>query len=156
MITDFETFCTWMYVLVSDLDTQTPRDPILPTRPGPAAVCSDAELLTMALVAECCGWDRETELFSQWQDHHELFPRQPNRTRFNQRRRALAERLNQLQRVLLATLDVVCDPQCVIDSLPLPVVQSYHATSATRWVGMPSGASLVGGPTGCAASVPNG
>jgi len=135
MIADFETFCTWMYVLVSDLDAQTPPDPSAPMRPGPAAVCSDAELLTMALVGECCGWDCETVLLSQWQAHRDLFPRQPERTRFNRRRRALAERLNQLRRVLLATLDVACDPQCVIDSLPLPVVQFYHAPSASReWV----------------------
>ena len=63
MIADFETLCAWMYVLVSDLDAQTPPDPSAPMRPGPAAaVCSDAELLTMALVGECYGWDGETEL----------------------------------------------------------------------------------------------
>lgn len=53
MIADFETFCTWMYVLISDLDAQTPPDPTAPARPGPAASCSDAELLTMAVVGEC-------------------------------------------------------------------------------------------------------
>jgi len=133
MIADFETFCTWMYVLVSDLEAQMPN--AVSVRPGPPAVCSDAELLTMALVGECYGWDRETELLSQWQAHRDLFPHQPERTRFNRRRRALAERLNHLRRVLLATLDVACDPQCVIDSLPLPVVQFYHAPSASReWV----------------------
>lgn len=88
---------------------------------------------------ECYGWDRETELLSQWQAHRDLFPHQPDRTRFglcfNRRRRALADRLNQVRRVLLATLDVAADPQCVIDSLPLPVVQFYHAPSASReWV----------------------
>lgn len=131
MIADFETLCTWMYVLVSDLDAQLPADPTLPTRPGPAAVCSDAELLTMALVGECYGWDRETELLSQWQAHRDLFPHQPERTRFNRRRRALATRLNQVRQAVVATLDVASDPQCVIDSLPVPVVQFYHAPSAS-------------------------
>ncbi|HUY78284.1 MAG TPA: hypothetical protein VMV29_16035, partial [Ktedonobacterales bacterium] len=118
--------------MISDLEAQMPPDPCALVRPGPAARWSDAKLLTMAVVGECYGWDCETVLLSQWQAHRDLFPHQPDRTRFNRRRRALAARLNHLRRVLQATLDVACDPHCVIDSLPLPVVQFYQAPSASR------------------------
>jgi hypothetical protein len=131
MITDFADFCTWMYVLVSDLYT-----PIAPyfQRPGPAPACSDAELLTIALVSECCGWDQETELLAWWQQHRDLFPHLPSRTRFNRRRRNLQDALALLRRAILAVLDVAADQQCIIDSLPLPVVQFYHAPHvSTEW-----------------------
>jgi hypothetical protein len=131
MITDFADFCTWMYVLVSDLYA-----PIAPAfqRPGPAPACSDAELLTIALVSECCGWDQETELLAWWQQHRDLFPHLPSRARFNRRRRNLQDALALLRHAILAVLAVAADQQCIIDSLPLPVVQFYHAPQAsTEW-----------------------
>lgn len=62
MIADFDDFCTWMDVLISDL-----LAPLAPrfARPGPAPACTDAELITMAPVGECCGWDEETVLLSR-------------------------------------------------------------------------------------------
>lgn len=128
MITDFADFCTWMYVVVSDL--YTPLAPYF-ARPGPEPTCSDAELLTIALVSECCGWDRETDLIAWWQQHRALFPHLPSRTRFNRRRRNLQDALALLRRAVLAVLDVAADTQCIIDSLPLPVVQFYHAPQAS-------------------------
>jgi hypothetical protein len=42
MITEFEDFCTWVFVVVDDIWEQ-----IAPffKRPGPAPVCSDSELI---------------------------------------------------------------------------------------------------------------
>jgi hypothetical protein len=37
-------------------------------RPGPAPVCSDSELIAMALIGECRGWHMETELLSCWKE----------------------------------------------------------------------------------------
>lgn len=131
MITDFADFCTWMYVLTSDL--YAPLAPLF-ARPGPEPACSDAELLTIARVSECCGWDRETTLIAWWQQHRDLFPHLPSRTRFNRRRRNLQDALTLLRRTILTVLDVAQDAQCIIDSLPLPVVQFYHAPHAsTEW-----------------------
>ena len=125
MIHDFDEFCTWAYVVISDLyEAHRPR------RPGPAAECSDAELITMAIVGECCGWHQETELISRWKPHRHLFPQQPDRTRFHRRRQALALTINALRQALLHILEVAQDPECVIDSLPLPVVQFYHVPRA--------------------------
>ena len=66
MITEFEDFCTWVFVGVDDIWEQ-----IAPffKRPGPAPVCSDSELIAMALIGECRGWHMETELLSFWKEY---------------------------------------------------------------------------------------
>lgn len=117
MIVDFDDFCTWMYVLISDLFA--PIAPLV-ARPGPAPICTDAELITMAIVGECCDWDQETVLLSHWREHRDLFPHQPERTRFNRRRRDLAAATNLLRQAVLQALDLAQDMQCIIDSLPVP------------------------------------
>jgi hypothetical protein len=128
MIADFDDFCVWMYVVVDDLWRSIAP---LCRRPGPTPVCSDSELITMALVGECRGWDTETELIAQWQEHRELFPVVPERSRFNRRRRNLMLAINALRQVVLRVLDVAQDRQCVLDSLPVPVVAFHLATSAS-------------------------
>src|SRR5215207_6345399 len=128
MITDFDDFCTWMFVLIDDIWQVIGP---LYRRPGPASECSDSELLTMALVAECREWDKETNLIAEWQNYRHLFTVIPERTRFNRRRRNLMGAINQLRQLVLRVLDVAQDGQCVIDSLPLPVVQFHLVPSST-------------------------
>ena len=128
MINDFEDFCTWMYVIVDDIWQQ-----IAPffKRPGPAPLCSDSELLTMVLVGECRGWVVETEMLTYWREQPELFPIIPSQSRFNRRRRHLLQAFNLVRRVVLQMLDLAQDRQCVIDSIPIPVVQFYLVPSST-------------------------
>jgi hypothetical protein len=128
MIHDFEDFCTWAYVVVDDM-WQKIRP--LYRRPGPLPVCGDSELMTMALVGECRGWDVETELLSQWGEHTDLFPRIPSQSRFNRRRRNLASAFNLIRLCILRCLDVAQDRQCLIDSLPIPVVHFHLVPSST-------------------------
>lgn len=127
MINDFNDFCTWMYAVVDDIWLK-----IAPffKRPGPAPECPDSELLTMAIIGECRGWDVETEMLSQWQEHRDLFPVIPSQSRFNRRRRGLMRAFNLIRRVVLHCLDVAHDRQCVLDSLPLPVVQFHLVPSS--------------------------
>jgi Transposase DDE domain len=129
MIADFADFCLWMFVVIDDLWPQ-----LAPPgqRPGPAPGCSDSELLTMALVGECMGWDQGTVLAYQWQKHRDLFPSQPSRTRFQRRREQLTPQVNALRRLVLRLLDVAQERQCVIDSLPLPVVQFHLVPNCSR------------------------
>jgi hypothetical protein len=87
--------------------------------------------MTMALVGECRGWDVETEMLSQWQEHKDLFPHIPTQSRFNRRRRNLMSAFNLVRRVVLSWLDVAQDRQCLIDSLPVPVVQFHLVPSST-------------------------
>ncbi len=129
MIADFADFCLWMYTVIDDLWPQ-----LAPARrrPGPAPGCSDSELLTMALVGECMGWDQDTVLIHQWRRYPDLFPCQPSRTRFLRRREQLTPLLNALRQLLLRLLDVAQERQCVIDSLPLPVVQFHLVPGCSR------------------------
>ena len=128
MINDFTDFCTWMYVVVDDIWLK-----IAPffKRPGPAPDCPDSELLAMALIGECRGWDMETEMLSQWHEYRDLFPVIPSQSRFNRRRRGLMQAFNLIRGVVLHCLDVAQDRQCVMDSLPLPVVQFHLVPSAS-------------------------
>jgi hypothetical protein len=125
--TTFADFCLGMYVLVDELWT---RVGAWYRRPGPTPACSDSEVLTMVLVGECRGWDLETEAVASWQEHRDLFPHVPERSRFNRRRRALQYALNDVRRVALAHLDLAADRQCAIDSLPVPVMHFHLVPSS--------------------------
>jgi Transposase DDE domain len=128
MIENFDDFCLWMYVLVDDLWQEIAP---LFKRPGPAAECSDSELLTMALVGECRGWAVETKLLSYWQEHRDLFPIIPSQSRFNRRRRNLRDAFNLIRQAVLRVLDLAQDRYCVVDSLPVPVVQFHLVPGAS-------------------------
>jgi hypothetical protein len=128
MIDGFEDFCLLVFVIVDDIMQQL--GPML-KRPGPQPECSDSEVITMQLVGECRGWDIETEMLSNWKEHQDLIPHIPSQSRFNRRRRQLAGVVNVLRQVILQTLDVAQDPQCAIDSLPIPVVEFHLVPGAS-------------------------
>jgi len=126
MITDFEDFCLYVYVIVDDLCHQLA--PML-RRPGPAPRCSDSELLALCLIGECKGWDIETDLLSNMRAYPGLFPHLPEQSRLNRRRRGLMWVMNVLRRLLLSHLDLAQDGQCIIDSLPIEVVHFHLVPS---------------------------
>ncbi len=128
MITDFEEFCTWVYVIVDDI-----WKGVAPffKHPGPDPVCSDSELIAMTLIGECRGWHMETDLLSCMQEYKHLFPHIPSQSRFNRRRRNLMQVVNVIRQVMLRSLDLSQDGQCIIDSLPVPVVQFHLVPSST-------------------------
>jgi hypothetical protein len=128
MIDSFDDFCLYMYVIVDDVMQQIA--PLLKRR-GPAPVCSDSELITLALVGECRGWDLETDLLSCWGEHTDLFPTTPSQSRFNRRRRNLMWIINLIRQTVVQWLDVSQDDQCAIDSLPIPVVQFHLVPGST-------------------------
>ena len=100
--TELRRLCLMLYVTIDDHYRALPA--ALKPR-GEQAACSDSELLTMLVVSECLGWQRETEHVSQWARHRDLFPHQPDRTRLNRRRRALTTTLIALRcRVLAARI----------------------------------------------------
>jgi transposase len=119
MITDFEDFCTWVFVVTDDI--WKPIKPLF-DRPGPQPICSDSELIAMSLIGECRGWHMETELLSCWKEYRHLFPHIPSQSRFNRRRRNLMNAINLIRQVILHSLDLSQDRQCILDSLPIPAV----------------------------------
>ncbi len=131
MIEDFDEFCLYVYVIVDEICQQL--SPFL-KRPGPEPVFSDSELIAMTLISECKGWDVETDLLSNWRCHRDLFPHIPSQSRFNRRRRNLMLIFNWIRRILLSWIDVAQDNQCIIDSLPIPVV-NFHLvpSSSSDW-----------------------
>ena len=128
MITDFDDFCTWVFVVVDDIWKQI--EPFFP-RPGPKPHCTDSELIAMSLIGECRGWHMETELLSCISDYRHLFPHIPSQSRFNRRRRNLMGAINLIRRVLVRSLDLSRDRQCLIDSLPVPAVQFHLVPAST-------------------------
>jgi IS5 family transposase len=128
MIDSFDDFCLYMYVIVDDIMQHIA--PLLKRR-GPMPNCSDSELITMVLVGECRGWDLETDMLSYWGEHDDLFPCLPSQSRFNRRRRNLMWAINLIRQTVLQRLDVSQDQQCVIDSLPVPVVQFHLVPGST-------------------------
>ena len=128
MITNFEDFCTWVYVVVGDI-----WKPIATffKRPGPKPECTDSELIAMVLIGECRGWHMETELLSCWKEYRRLFPRIPSQSRFNRRRRNLMQAIHLIRQVILRSLDLSQDNQCLIDSVPIPALQFHLVPSSS-------------------------
>jgi Transposase DDE domain len=109
-------------------------------RPGPRAVCTDSELITLTLVAELLGLDEEVGFLAYLRRNHPaLFPQLPDRSRDNRRRRHLVEATNRIRialvRAVLGHLPPADRDLAVIDSLPVPVVGFAHARGAHRWGG---------------------
>ena len=88
--------------------------------------------LALALVDECRGWDTEPVLLSAWKEYAHLFPSLPTRTRFNRGRRNLYGVSPHLRIALLRLLDWNEEDHCVIDSLPIPVLQFHLVTGSAN------------------------
>ena len=131
MITDFDDLCLWTYVIVDDILIKL--EPLL-RRPGPPPHCSDSELIAMILIAECKGWDIETQLLSEFSQHPNLFPILPCQTRFNRRRRNVGAIINRIRQILFSDIEGASEKLCIIDSLPIPVIQFHLApASSNNW-----------------------
>ena len=115
-----EGFCLWPDCLVDELGRQVaPRC----RRRGPAPACTGGEVVTMAPVGECCGWDQEAELVSRRAARRDPFPRQPERSRCNRRRRRRAGAINARRRPVPGAPDPARERTCLLDRLPLPVIR---------------------------------
>ncbi len=92
----------------------------IPRRPGPPPACSDAEVLTLAVVRHLL--ERRSErawLAEVRRDWTHYFPRVPHRSEFNRRVRWLWGAFEYLRQQAAATLPV--DPWQQIDTSALPV-----------------------------------
>jgi hypothetical protein len=121
-----------VYVLVDDAITAGVID--LPTRPGPPPACSDAELLTIALVRHLLGRRSEAGFLAEVaRDWAQLFPRLPHQSQVNRRIRWLWAAFEQLRASLAAGVEV--DDCAQIDTSALPVKHPSRVRGPDGWVG---------------------
>src|SRR3712207_3825289 len=94
-----------VYVLVDDAIAD--RQIAIPARPGPAPACSDAELLTIALVRALLGRRSEAGFLHEIaRDGAQLFPHLPHQSEANRRIRWLWAAFEQLRAALAAAAPV--------------------------------------------------
>jgi Transposase DDE domain len=138
MIPTFADLCTYVHVLVDEAYQAViaPHD----HHPGPDSAFSDSEVIALTLVAELVGQDEEQGFLAYVaRNHRARFPRLPERSRYNRRRRQLGEVTNRIRAALMGLVLRHLAPQerarCAIDSLPVPVVGFAHARGQHRWYG---------------------
>lgn len=102
----------------------------LPPRPGPRPVCTDSEILTMALAREVLGGRSERSFLRRLgRDWRHLFPHLPAQSELNRRTRWLQGALEQVRRHLVAQLPSATSTLLGIDTSPVPV---KHRTRVRR------------------------
>jgi len=104
---------------------------------GPQPVLADSEVLTMEVVGEYLGWDRDTELYSYFRRHYShFFPAlcRVHRTTFVRQAANLWRAKEYLWQLLLGCIHH--DPVfALVDSFPLPVCQFARAPRCERFRG---------------------
>ena len=106
----------------------------IPRRPGPAPACTDAEVLTIALVRHLLGRPSEAGFLAEVRrDWSCLFPRLPAQSEFNRRVRWLWGAFELLRRHLAARLPA--DGWQQIDTSALPVKHPSRVRGHDGWVG---------------------
>lgn len=121
-----------VYVLVDDaIKAGTVA---IPRRPGPAPACSDAEVLTVAIVRHILGRPSErgflAEVRREWPT---LFPRLPHQSEFNRRVRWLWGACELLRQHVVAQCPE--DAWQQVDTTALPVKHPSRVRGADAWDG---------------------
>jgi len=127
-----EDLFVYVYVLVDDAIAD--GEIAIPTRPGPTPVCSDPELLTIALVQHLL--QRRSEagfLHEVGRDWAHLFPHLPHQSEANRRIRWLWAAFEQLRALLAAGVPV--DDCAQVDTTALPVKHPSRVRGPDGWVG---------------------
>ncbi len=106
----------------------------IPRRPGPAPACTDAELLTIALVRHLLGRRSENGFVAEVRrDWPHLFPHLPDQPEVNRRTRWLWGAFEQLRAACAAA--VPPDPVQQIDTSALPVKHPSRVRGPDQWTG---------------------
>src|SRR6266566_1851957 len=128
-----EDLFVYVYVLVDDAIGS--RAIAIAPRPGPAPACSDAELLTIALVRHLLGRRSEAGFLAEaGRDWARLFPVLPHQSEANRRIRWLWGAFEQF-RAALAASEPADDCQ-QIDTSALPVKHPSRVRGPDGWTGL--------------------
>lgn len=106
----------------------------VPRRPGPAPACSDAEVLTIALVRHLLGRPSEAAFLAEvHRDWAHYFPRLPVQSEFNRRVRWLWGAFEYLRQHLVQRLPA--DAWQQVDTTALPVKHPSRVRGPNGWQG---------------------
>jgi hypothetical protein len=126
-LTDYITECRWAdvflvwYVLIDDAYHARFGNVRLRQR-GPTPTVSDAEVITLSVIADTYFHGNEELMLSFiGQYHRDLFPHLLEHSRFTRRRHALSDIIEALRRQLCADLIPPDDDLRLIDSAPVPL-----------------------------------
>jgi Transposase DDE domain len=127
-----EDLFVYVYVLVDD--ALVAGAIAVPPRPGPAPACSDAELLTIALVRHLLGRRSEAGFLDEVaRDWAHLFPRLPHQSEANRRIRWLWGAFEHVRATLAARLP---EDRCQqVDTSALPVKHPSRVRGPDGWTG---------------------
>jgi Transposase DDE domain len=127
-----EDLFVYVYVLIHDLIGAGAI--AIPARPGPEPACSDAELLTVAMVRHLLGRRSEAGFLAEVaRDWAHLFPRLPHQSEANRRIRWLWGAFEQFRVTLAARLP---DDDCQqVDTSALPVKHASRVRGPDQWTG---------------------
>jgi hypothetical protein len=127
-----EDLFVYVYVLIHDLIGAGAI--AIPARPGPEPACSDAELLTVAMVRHLLGRRSEAGFLAEVaRDWAHLFPRLPHQSEANRRIRWLWGAFEQFRMTLAARLP---DDDCQqVDTSALPVKHTSRVRGPDQWTG---------------------
>jgi Transposase DDE domain len=107
---------------------------LIPRRPGPAPACTDAELLTIALVRHLLRRRSESGFLAEIRrDWGHLFPHLPGQPEVNRRTRWLWGAFEQLRAAWADTMPA--DPVQQIDTSALPVKHPSRVRGPDGWTG---------------------
>jgi len=121
-----------VYVLIDDaLQAGQVR---IPPRPGPTPACTDAEVLTVAVMRHLLGRRSERRWVAEVQRNWgALFPHLPGQSEFNRRVRWLWGALEHLRQAVVAA--VPPDPWQQVDTTAVPVKHPSRVRGRDWWVG---------------------
>jgi hypothetical protein len=106
----------------------------VPPRPGPAPACSDAEVLTLAVVRHLVGCRSERAFLAEVrQSWRHYFPHVPAQSEFNRRVRWLWGAFELLRQACVAA--VPADPWQQVDTTALPVKHASRHRGPECWDG---------------------
>lgn len=136
MDADLDTLATALYVRVDDLLKCHPER--APWRPvvGIAPQISDAELITLAVMAALLGHTSEARWLrvANRQLRH-LFPYLPQQSGYNKRLRALAATMTWLIAMFARDTSVFSDDVWVVDSTPIECARSRETVKRSELAG---------------------
>lgn len=127
-----ELLFVYVYCLIDD--AMKAGTLLIARRPGPVPACTDAELLTIALVRQLLGRRSEAGFLAEIRrDWLHMFPHLPGQPEVNRRTRWLWGAFEQLRAAWAAS--VPADPVQQIDTSAIPVKHPSRVRGPDQWTG---------------------